>query len=1056
MPDSAPRPEDLLRTLEERAKELNCLYRVEEVLHQDRLGREALLRAVVDAIPGGWQYPSHCVPRIEYRGLDIHPDGFQETPWAMHAPIELHGQPAGRVSVHYTQHFPDADEGPFLKEERRLLTTIAARIGQTLLHRELTRVFAETRDVGAEARRDWRIILDVLRRTDQQLYRRIARKMLNRLTRSGVAEASSLLASLSGGLGGDDLEPGDENRPLRRPALRDADTVAAETFRIAAEHLNEDDLLASLQAWLQEDRVHFLILALESSDTSLAEISSAVERFRHTGMQGSDLPHSMHMGLKVSLVRRLLSDNLDLVDACRRNCDLDDFFDLLSHVIQLPRSHGRLGGKSSGLFLATQILRRAAAAHPLLRDIRTPKTWYLPSDGILHFIAHNDLDDVHTWKYLDPDQVRQEYPNLVQVFKNSRFPAEFVHGLSSALDDFGERPLIVRSSSLLEDRAGSAFSGKYKSLFLANQGDKSARLEALLDAVAEVYASVFGPDPIQYRAERGLLDLHEEMGIMIQEVVGRRVGRYFLPAWAGVALSQNEFRWSPRIRREDGLLRLVPGLGTRAVDRLADDYPVLAAPGQPQLRVNVSPEDVVRYSPRKVDLIDLETNGFETVERDALLREVGAEYPGIEQLVSIHDGDRIRRPQPLELDTSRMPLVFTFDGLLSDPEFVGRMRALLSVLSEALGWPVDLEFASDGAALHLLQCRQQSHAPDAAPAAIPHDLAPENVLFTARRYVSNGTLTNITHIVYVDPEAYASLPDRDQMRAVGHAIGRLNQLLPKRQFILMGPGRWGSRGDIRLGVSTTYADINNTAALIEVARRKGQYVPDVSFGTHYFQDLVESSIRYLPLYPDDEGVLFNEAFLEGSPNILAQLVPSHARLAHVIRVIDVPEATGGRVLQVLMNADLDEAVGVLAEPEAASAAARPLAVRPARAGEDHSRWRLAMVRRIARELDPARFGVRAVYVFGSTRNATAHAGSDIDLLVHADGTREQRQDLESWLEGWSLCLAEINYLRTGHRSRGLLDVHFVTDADIAKRTSYAAKIDAATDAARRLPLRGED
>ena len=88
-------------------------------------------------------------------------------------------------------------------------------------------------------------------------------------------------------------------------------------------------------------------------------------------------------------------------------------------------------------------------------------------------------------------------------------------GLSVALDDFEERPLIVRSSSLLEDRIGAAFSGKYKSVFVANQGSKQKRLDALLDAIAEVYASTFGPDPIEYRSERGLIDFGEEMGIMI-------------------------------------------------------------------------------------------------------------------------------------------------------------------------------------------------------------------------------------------------------------------------------------------------------------------------------------------------------------------------------------------------------------------------------------------------------------------------------------------------------------------------------------------------------------
>ena len=107
---------------------------------------------------------------------------------------------------------------------------------------------------------------------------------------------------------------------------------------------------------------------------------------------------------------------------------------------------------------------------------------------------------------------------------------------------------------------------------------------------------------------------------------------------------------------------------------------------------------------------------------------------------------------------------------------------------------------------------------------------------------------------------------------------------------------------------------------------------------------------------------------------------------------------------------------------------------------------------IAEETDPARFGVVAMYVFGSTKNAMAGPGSDIDLLVHFRGSEEQRKDLMLWLQGWSLCLAEINFLRTGYRSDGLLDAHLVTDEDIANHTSYAVKIGAVTDAARELPL----
>ena len=284
-------------------------------------------------------------------------------------------------------------------------------------------------------------------------------------------------------------------------------------------------------------------------------------------------------------------------------------------------------------------------------------------------------------------------------------------------------------------------------------------------------------------------------------------------------------------------------------------------------------------------------------------------------------------------------------------------------------------------------------------------------------------MPDITHIVYVDPEEYSQLENSEDMLEVGRAVGKLNSLLPKRQFILMGPGRWGSRGDIKLGVPVTYSDFNNTAALIEIARKKGNYVPELSFGTHFFQDLVESSIRYLPLYPDDPGIEFNEKFLLTSQNLPAR---HPARIAPLWPIPSTsstcPQCTGGKVLRILMNADLGEALGFLATPVSTSAAdARTRGSPSETASEDHWQWRLRMAERMAAQLDGARFGVKALYVFGCTKNATAGPGSDIDLLIHFHGSEEQKQELVLWLEGWSLCLAEINFSRSGYKSNGLLD-----------------------------------
>jgi pyruvate,water dikinase len=291
------------------------------------------------------------------------------------------------------------------------------------------------------------------------------------------------------------------------------------------------------------------------------------------------------------------------------------------------------------------------------------------------------------------------------------------------------------------------------------------------------------------------------------------------------------------------------------------------------------------------------------------------------------------------------------------------------------------------------------------------------------------------------------------MREVGRTVGRLNKILPKRQFILVGPGRWGSRGDIKLGVPVTYSEINNTAMLIEIARKRGNYLPELSFGTHFFQDLVEASIRYLPLYPDDPTTVFKELFFRRSNNVLAQMLPEYAHLADTIHVIDVPSQTKGLVLKVLMNSDLDQAVGLLASPQQKLESPESERIVVDKAGSEHWRWRYRMAQKIAATLDPHRFGIKTLYLIGSTKNETAGPASDIDLMLHFQGNDEQKRDLMSWLEGWSLCLSEINFLRTGYRVDSLLDVHLVTDKNIAERDSFAVKIDAITDPVWKLPMK---
>lgn len=1046
--------EDLILELKERAKELNCLYQFQELLNKPDLSYEQISKGLVELLPHGWQYPEICKAQVSLFGVTHQSEDFEATPWMQSADVMVQNERVGHIKVFYTQERPILDEGPFLKEERKLINTIAERLGLHIFHQKLKLVFDQKTSNDKEQKSQWVVILDMLRETNPKLLIRLSRKMVNYLCWTGIKEAEPLLEHFSPTFKkGDEIL--DDNKPFKNKTDSNLIAVSYEIYEMADKYLTEEKILESIQKWTKEDRSGFLSKVLENMGSSLQDISFAIERYHHLGPHMLELSAQRKESLQVALIRRILTDQADYINIAKEFADVDSFNDLLQRVIYPVGSHGKIGGKGAGVYLARQILKSVENEYEEFKNVKTPKTWYITSDGLLAFMDYNNLEEVMEQKYKDIGQVRQEYPYVIQVFKSSTIPPVIIKGLMMALEDFGEVPLIIRSSSLLEDRIGVAFAGKYKSLFIANQGTREERLLALMDAIAEVYASTFGPDPIDYRAENNLLDYHEEMGIMIQEVVGSKVGHYFFPSFAGVGFSRNEFRWSPRIQREDGLVRIVPGLGTRAVDRLSSDYPIMIAPGQPQLKVNVTTDEIIRYSPNHMDVINLQTGMFETIDLD-VIKQFGSDYPMIHQIVSRLNGDHLQQTRPMAIDFKNDFLVVTFDGLVARTNFIKQIKNMLDVLQRHYHHPVDIEFAHDGKNFFLLQCRTQSFGTEYKPAIIPSDILPDKTIFTASKFISNGLVSDIRYIVYVDPKKYSEVSELETLKEIGFTVGRLNKILPKHQFILMGPGRWGSRGDIKLGVSVTYSEINNTSMLIEIARKTKDYIPDLSFGTHFFQDLVEANIRYLPLYPDEKNNFYNEEFLTGSQNVLTSFIPGTEKLQHVLRVIDVSVSSGGLVLQVLMNGEINKAIAMLSEPIVLvddDIVQLNLGRKIGNKHEDiHWQWRLKNVEKLAAKLDPLRFGVKAFYIFGSVKNASAGPASDIDILIHFVGNEKQRSDLLLWLEGWSLSLSQINYLRTGFKTDGLLDVHIITDEDIKKRNSYAIKIGAISDAARPLSV----
>lgn len=488
-----------------------------------------------------------------------------------------------------------------------------------------------------------------------------------------------------------------------------------------------------------------------------------------------------------------------------------------------------------------------------------------------------------------------------------RFPEEIADHLRTILHEVGRTPLIVRSSSLLEDSVGTSFAGKYASFFCPNQGTPKENLRDLTSAIRRVYASVYNPDALLYRRRMGLLDYDERMAILLQEVQGQTYRHYFFPDLAGVAFSRSPIVWNPRLRREEGFVRLVLGLGTRAVERTADDYPRLVTLSHPLLRPEVLPPAIRYYSQHFVDLIDLQSNRLVTLP----VRQVLAlDYPSLRWVASTDQGDTLLPLFSLGPQVSPDNLVLTFDNLLERSDFVSLLKSVLSTLAQQYQTPVDVEFAITLTAdanlprvtLHLLQCRPQSNPRGEMIRAIPTDVPVGDQFFLATRMVPQGQVSQIEYIIYVDPVVYSQMADPAGRTEVARIVGRLNKALEGRPFILMGPGRWGS-ANIALGVPVTYADIYNARALVELAVRQQGITPEPSYGTHFFQDLVETQIYPLALYPDEPGEFLNWSFLKEARNSLATLLPQDAGYAECVKVIHVPAERAGQRAEIVMDGE---------------------------------------------------------------------------------------------------------------------------------------------------------
>ncbi|NUM48555.1 MAG: hypothetical protein HUU38_27935, partial [Anaerolineales bacterium] len=384
------------------------------------------------------------------------------------------------------------------------------------------------------------------------------------------------------------------------------------------------------------------------------------------------------------------------------------------------------------------------------------------------------------------------------------------------------------------------------------------------------------------------------------------------------AFSRNLYRWSPRIQREDGFMRLVWGLGTRAVDSVGNDHPRMVALGQPLLRPDSSSQAIRHYSQQFVDLIDLEENAFKTLPIKEVLTP---QYKPLRYLSQLYRDGFLSSIRSTVLANEMDRLILTFDEFLRRTPFPDRMRRVLQTLEKHYKMPVDMEFTlqmedlqtlNPEVYLTIVQCRPQSHVKD-QDAHLPEQIEPTDIVLATRRMVPQGVVNHIKYVLFVAADPYFALPTQNDRQQVARLIGRLNHALEKETYICVGPGRWGTT-NTELGVSVGYGDIYHARALIELTGKAIGSSPEPSFGTHFFQDLMEANTYPLVVSLDDEDAVFNQAFFFDTPNQTADFLPEEVLAsppAACIRLIEVAKFRPEHHLNLIMDDDKGKAVALL-------------------------------------------------------------------------------------------------------------------------------------------------
>ena len=595
-----------------------------------------------------------------------------------------------------------------------------------------------------------------------------------------------------------------------------------------------------------------------------------------TGVSGDDEKNAMIRRLCGLIIGR----DERIIDLARQNFTLQDFIYLNSRLI----GTGFIGGKAVGMLMARKILQNDRSAG-WNRVLEPHDSFYVGSDVFYTYIVQNGL-----WKIFLEHKTGEGYytkaPEIQSGILNGSFPDEINEQFMQIIEYFGQSPFIVRSSSLLEDTYGHAFAGKYESIFCVNQGSPQERFDAFINAVRAVYASTMNEDALAYREQRGLAGLDEQMALIVMRVSGIHRGKYFFPDIAGVGLSYNTYVWQKDMDPEAGMVRLVFGLGTRAVDRVEGDYPRIAALDHPMIRSHGGIHDLKRFSQHRADVLNIEKNVLETVDISLLLNEL----PELDfSMIGTHDPETAQMIAGMGL-TNATPWFVSFDMFLADTDFTAKISAMLSALKGKYNYPVDIEFtvnfsSSGSYRINLLQCRPYQARGIDSGLTIPASISSARILIrTSGNFLGGSIHRVIDRVILVEPSQYSGLGQSDKYETA-RITGRLNRMDPGKTVMLIGPGRWGTTTPA-LGVPVRFSEINNVQILVEVARMDENVMPELSYGSHFFHDLVETGIFYSAVFPDSTDVVYNPGLLSTRENLLPALIPESAKYEGVIKVYD--------------------------------------------------------------------------------------------------------------------------------------------------------------------------